>query len=315
MDFVANNNGQLEPEIIQESDVNGLSSILNNNSSDIETLSAEVESLPSFTDTSNGPSSSGDLVTLNSQGYLSNSLLTPEDIVVAAGSVTLSSRQIIGSYVAAEINTIPANMVGSVGSSYSPSASGSTFDVMIMSSDSNAQTLIGTIDFAAGEYSPTFSTISGSSYTLNVNDTLQIIAPDTVDSSLAQVSISLVLTPQVNLTTISGGASTLPPNSVVLSYCSTSSLTIPANMVGSVGSAVSPSASGTTFTVYKMSANSSTQTNVGSINFAKGAFTSTFSTVSTEGFVINAGDTLQVIAPPVEDSSLSNISLTILGES
>jgi hypothetical protein len=108
--------------------------------------------------------------------------------VFVGGAASMIASQVVGSLVATVKLTIATNFSGAVGSC-SVAASGSpVFNVYTMASTTNIQKLIGTITYPSGAYTPTFSTASGAILSLNAGDTLVVLAPSTVDSTLANVA-------------------------------------------------------------------------------------------------------------------------------
>ena len=262
---------------------------------------------------SSGSSSAGSVVALNTNGQIDSTMLPPTNYVMAAGAATLSASQVVGSVCMASGGSVAANLAGSVGGCTTPATAAATFTLYKMAAGTNTQIAVGTVVFAPGAYSPTFTSTNGAAVTFSAGDTLQLVAPSTVDSTLAGVSVSVLCTPSVNLMSVSGGASTLPARSVVLSYCATVAGAVAGKFAGSVASCVTSATAAAVFPIYRISAGGNTQTQIGTMTFAAGAYSGTFAVTSGASLSFSVGDTLQVVAPSTADSTLSNVSLSIVG--
>ncbi|WP_075322579.1 hypothetical protein [Acidithiobacillus albertensis] len=260
-----------------------------------------------------GASSAGSVVALNSSGQVDATMLPPTNTVLAAGAATLAASVIVGTATLTSAASAAVNFAGSTGSCGTAATAAATFNVYHVPAGTSTQTLIGTVSFAAGAYAPTFATESGANLSFAVGDTLLVLAPSTVDSTLATVSISLLLTPDVSVMSVSGGASTLPASSIVMGYCATVAGSIPAQFAGSTGSCGTAATAAATFNVYHVPAGQVTQTLIGTVSFAAGAYAPTFATESGVSRSFGVGDTLLVLAPSTADSTLANVSLSIVG--
>lgn len=95
--------------------------------------------------------------------------------------------QLVLIYTAETLQTYPANFAGSVGSCRNAPAATATYSIY------KNNTLVGNVSIPAGAVGNfTFSTVGGTSLTLNVNDVLYMVAPATQDTTLSDVGITLV---------------------------------------------------------------------------------------------------------------------------
>jgi hypothetical protein len=107
-------------------------------------------------------------------------------------------------------------------------------------------------------------------------------------------------------TTISGSYAGLPTASLVIQrYVFAGAVTLPSGLTGSQGTAAIAATATTTFSIRKNGAN------VGSMVFAAGATTASFTMTSTTVFL--AGDILTVVAPVSPDATLANLAWTLVG--
>ena len=89
---------------------------------------------------------------------------------------------------------------------------------------------------------------------------------------------------------------------VVLRYVVTDTLSVPANLTGSQGSALSSATAETVFSLRK------NDVEFGTATFAAAGTTGAFAGV---GATLSAGDVVTIIAPAVQDATLANIALTL----
>jgi hypothetical protein len=108
--------------------------------------------------------------------------------VQAGASGTLTSNQILGQTPAVRTITLPANFAGSVG--YAGVAATATAAISVSVWTSGTTTNVGTISFAAGSNTATFTT-SGA-VTVNPGSVIIFTAPATADATLGNVSITLL---------------------------------------------------------------------------------------------------------------------------
>jgi hypothetical protein len=92
---------------------------------------------------------------------------------------------------------------------------------------------------------------------------------------------------------------------VVQRYVFADTVTFPAGLIGSQGTAGVPA---TTTATYHVSKNGTT---VGAMVFAAGATTATFTMSSATTYL--AGDILTVVAPTSPDATLANLAWTLVG--
>ena len=113
-------------------------------------------------------------------------------------------------------------------------------------------------------------------------------------------------TGQASSTIVSGSFSGRPTGNLVLqSYVFAASVTVPAGLSGSRGTAA------TAATARRHSAFRRTARLSGTMAFAASATTATFTMSSAT--VFNAGDVLTVVAPAVPDATLANLAWTFMG--
>jgi hypothetical protein len=92
---------------------------------------------------------------------------------------------------------------------------------------------------------------------------------------------------------------------VLLDFACPIAFTLPIGFAGSVALAGTAPAAAVTFSVTKNG------TQIGTINFALGATTATFTAASAVSFVV--GDRIKLIAPATQDSALSDLTFTLAG--
>ncbi len=233
--------------------------------------------------------------------------------IFAGGAATLTASQVVGSMVLTTNVTLATNMAGAVGYCSTVSTNNTTFTMYHIPAGTNVQTAIGVATFPASGTTPSFATNSGATLTFSVGDVLQLLAPSTVDPTLAGIAISIPVNPTVNVMSVGGGASTLPANSVVLTYCCTVAGEIPANFNGSVAACTNSATASATFNIYHITGGTNIQQHIGTLIFQAGALTGSFSAIAGASLSFNVGDVLQVLAPSTVDSSLGNICLSIVG--
>jgi hypothetical protein len=84
-------------------------------------------------------------------------------------------------------------------------------------------------------------------------------------------------------------------------------VSFPANLAGSIGIASVAATALTAFAVRKNAAS------VGTITFAAGATTATFTTASGAAFSLTAGDYLSIVAPATPDATLADVGFVLAG--
>ena len=267
--------------------------------------------VPEEAATNGGVANAGDIVALNPSGQIDLSMLPPSTQPLAGGTSTIVANQLILGICLPVSGSLASNFSGSQASCQTTATDASTFTVYHVAAGTNTQTEIGTIVFAAASYTATFS--SASSVAVSPGDTIQVIAPATVDATLAGISISLSFTPSVNIMSISGGAGTLTANSILMAYCSTVNGSVANNFGGSVGSCVSAATNSATFPVFHVATGTNTQTEIGTMVFVAGAYTATFETISGVNLNFDVGDTLLVLCPSTADATLANVTCSIVG--
>jgi glucose/arabinose dehydrogenase len=99
--------------------------------------------------------------------------------------------QVNGSGVAV---TLPGNCVGSYAVATATATAAQTINVLKKAVGSTTLTTVGTIAFAAGASSGTFSTTSGAAVTFNPGEAMYVQVGSSADATLANVAISLFLT-------------------------------------------------------------------------------------------------------------------------
>ena len=107
-------------------------------------------------------------------------------------------------------------------------------------------------------------------------------------------------------TTVSGSfTGPATANLVVQRYVFAGTVMFPAGLTGSQGTAGVGATATTTYSIRKNGSN------VGTMVFAAGATTATFTMASATTFM--AGDILTVVAPPSPDATLANLAWTLVG--
>jgi len=101
----------------------------------------------------------------------------------AAGNIT--SNQVLTLHIAARTLSFPASFTGSQGYAVTAPTASSTFTVAVNG------TTVGTIVFAAGSHTSTFTTSSGA-FTVTPGQYMTVTAPASVDTTLATVAFTLL---------------------------------------------------------------------------------------------------------------------------
>ncbi|CPI06573.1 Uncharacterised protein [Burkholderia pseudomallei] len=151
---------------------------------------------------------------------------------------------------------------------------------------------------------------------LNAGDTLQFAAFQSTGSALALANNSnfnfasvVQVTPPglaaqpVDLISYQPGAPSA--SAVVLSAITPQAVTFPASLTGSYAKAGTAATASTTFSIKKNGSS------IGSLNFAAGATSGTFT--FTSAVTTSPGDVVQVVAPASPDATLANINLAVVG--
>jgi len=106
---------------------------------------------------------------------------------VSGGAVgAITTNQLLAQYVGGRTVTFPANFAGSNGYAATAPTASSTFTVAV------SGTTVGTMVFAAGSHTATFTTVSGSGFTIVPGNVMTITAAASVDTTLATVSCILL---------------------------------------------------------------------------------------------------------------------------
>src|SRR5476651_580310 len=106
---------------------------------------------------------------------------------VSGGAVgAITTNQLLAQYVGGRTVTFPANFAGSNGYAATAPTASSTFTIAV------SGTTVGTMVFAAGSHTATFTTVSGSGFTIVPGNVMTITAPASVDTTLATVSCILL---------------------------------------------------------------------------------------------------------------------------
>jgi len=96
-----------------------------------------------------------------------------------------------------------------------------------------------------------------------------------------------------------------PANQIFLTFVSTVSWSLPLNLTGSMARASTTATSSTSLLLKKNG------TQIGTVNFASGATSGTFTFSTATSF--SAGDVLTIVAPSTPDTTLSNVGITLKG--
>ena len=99
---------------------------------------------------------------------------------------TPSASAIVAQIVFARAVTMPGNLVGSVAYGKTSATASTVFDVKKNGSST------GSITFAAAANTATFTTTSGSALSFAIGDRLEVVAPATPDTTLANISFTLI---------------------------------------------------------------------------------------------------------------------------
>jgi hypothetical protein len=168
-------------------------------------------------------------------------------------------------------------------------------------------TALGTITLAAG--SKTAFTLAGAGGSLAIGDVLQFLAPATQDATLADVGLTLHTTRPA----ATGGIAVSCPfagkpiANIVTFVPVTTAMTIAANLAGSVGFANVAATAAAQFKLYRLRGGASTQ--LGTITAPAGSQTGF--TFAGAGGALAIGDILQFVAPSTQDTTMSDIGITI----
>lgn len=247
-------------------------------------------------------------------GVLNQNVLPPTAQIIAGGGHIMQASAPVLGYCAGLSGAFGSNFAGSVASCLTPSASGSVFNIYQYAAGSGVSTAIGTLTFAANAYVGIYSSTNGSYVSISIGDTIVVVSPGVVDSGLADVSISLSYNVTTQQISISGSASTLPPNIPIVGMCSSVAVTVPSNAAGSVASCITPATNTASFPIYYYASGSGVSSLIGNISFATGAYSGTFSSTGGASVKFNVGDTLIILSPSTQDSTLANVFITIVGQ-
>jgi hypothetical protein len=135
------------------------------------------------------------------------------------------------------------------------------------------------------------------------NGAVTLTAAD-INAALGYVPLS----PAAKYYDISGGApGAITTSELIAQNVSGRTVTFPANFAGSNGYAATAPTASCTFTV------AVSGVTVGTMVFAAGSHTSTFTTVSGSGFTIVPGNVMTITAPATADATLATVSCVLLG--
>jgi hypothetical protein len=107
------------------------------------------------------------------------------DIVGGAAGQVLAS-QIVCLHVAVRTITLPVNFAGSAAYAATAPTAATSLNVLV------AGTSVGTISFAAGSQTATFTTVGGTAVTINPAQIVEIVASATADTTFATTAITLL---------------------------------------------------------------------------------------------------------------------------
>ncbi len=93
-------------------------------------------------------------------------------------------------------------------------------------------------------------------------------------------------------------------SAMVFQFVVPRAIAVPVNLIGSLAKAGTAATSAASFTLRKNGSN------IGTIDFAAGAATATFTLAA--GAVFAAGDVLEMLAPSPQDATLSDVSITLM---
>lgn len=211
-----------------------------------------------------------------------------------------TSNLVVGRWVAGNPIVLPAGLLGSMGVA-GVAATGSTS----YSLNRNG-VQFGTMTFSAASASASFSAASDT--VISPGDIITVVAPTSPDSTLADLTWSLVgynslSNPGVF---VEGSISGLIPGSfAVWQYVFDSAMVIPVGMVGSTAIAGTPGVGSTVFSLKK------NNTSVGTMTFGAGASSAAFAMTTPTTF--NVGDVLTVVSPASPDASLADLTWAFTG--
>lgn len=98
---------------------------------------------------------------------------------------------------------------------------------------------------------------------------------------------------------------------VVGFFVAPAAFTLPANLAGSIARALTAAAASAVWTLTRIPAGSATETTIATLTFAANGMLATFS--AQADISIAVGDFLRLKAPASQDSTLADISFTIVG--
>jgi hypothetical protein len=203
------------------------------------------------------------------------------------------------SYASVRTVEFPSNFSGSQATATTAPSATTTLTL-----DVNG-TSVGTVSFAANSTSATFS---GSALTVTPGQLVTLTGPSST-YGLAGVSVTLA-------GSVPSSGSTYPGdlqagfvgvgvgNQRILQFPCPDTLQYPSGLTGSEGIAGTAATGSTTFTIFINGVS------VGSLNFAAGATTATF---SSNGFTVYQGQVLTIRGPSTADTTLANVSITLSG--
>jgi len=125
-------------------------------------------------------------------GALATDVAAAKYYDVQGGSAgVLTSSQLVGQHVCVRALTFSANFGGSQGYA-GVAGTNPTYTFIVNKIHGGSTTQIGTVVFASGSQTATFTTTGGTAQTTVAGDVVQIVAPVAVDATLANVSITLL---------------------------------------------------------------------------------------------------------------------------
>lgn len=219
----------------------------------------------------------------------------------------LAPSQIVGSFVACRAFTL--GITGSTG--YCGTAPTADADFIVRYSIDNGANWItkATLRFEAASHISTI--ISSVSTAIASGDLIQILAPSSSDTTLADVTFTIKSkASDATSYDLSGQANGGLANSqVIFTFVADRSFTL--SLTGSTGSSGTAANAQTDFLIRYSSNNGSSWTNKGTMRFAAAAKVTTLvGEVSTS---VSSGDLVQLIGPATADTTLADVTFSLVG--
>lgn len=219
----------------------------------------------------------------------------------------LASNQVVLSFVACRTFTL--GITGSAGYCGTVPTADADFIVRYSSDNGASWTTKATLQFAAASHISTI--VSSVSTTIASGDLVQVLAPSSTDTTLADVTLT-IKSRAADATSydLSGQANGgLANNQVIFTFVADRSFTL--SLTGSTGSSGTAATAQTDFLIRYSDDNGSSWTNKGTLRFAAAAKVTTL--VGAASTSVSSGDLVQLIGPATADTALADVTFSLVG--